>query len=200
LQVETEHSSALPEGLSTQDLLWSHFLLSWERLRALASISEDRPALNQHTEYSPELVSQAYARALGFELLFSRMRRIQGYLDSRRKRPMSDALSALEFAKSIRANIQRGDSDEAIAFFLERWKSPEKRRGRPKVSSDSESLAVLALQLHDSNPKLWTWPKVADQLLNCKSHTPHEWDSECTARLKQAVARLRAFLKELQSD
>jgi hypothetical protein len=194
------HSCTLPEGLSTQQILWFHWLRSLERLRALARVSEDRPPLNQDTPYSPERERKAIAIVLGFELLTARMHRIQSYLEPGKKRPVSDVLSALSAAQLIRANIHKGDSDEAIALFLGKWREPDKKRGRPKGSNDSESVALLALQLHDNNPKLWTWPKVADQLLKCKSHKVHSWDSDCTAKLKQAVTRLRAFLKELESD
>jgi hypothetical protein len=133
-------------------------------------------------------------------MLTARMRRIQGYLAQTQNRPASEALSALNAAELIRESIRKGDSDEAIALFLEQWKKPATKRGRPRGSNHFESVVVLALQLHDSNTKVWTWPKVADQLLNCKSHSAHEWDSECTATLKQAVTRLRVFLIELQSD
>ena len=198
--MESEHSCALPKGLSTQQLLWFHWLRSRERLTALAKVSEDRPPLNQDTPYSPERERQAKAVVLGFELLTARMRRIQSYLNYAQRRPASEALSALSAAKVLRENIQRGDSDEAIALFLDQWRKPDKKRGRPRGSNDFESVVVLALQLHDSNKKFWTWPKVADQLLNCKSHVAHKCDDECTARLKQAVTRLRAFLKEIEFD
>jgi hypothetical protein len=198
--VKSKHSCVLPKGLSTQQLLWFHWLRSRERLKALLGTSENRPPLNQDTPYSLERERQANAIVLGNEFLTVRMRLIQSYLSPGQNQPVSDTLSAISAAQLIRTNIQRGDSDEAIALFLEEWKKPKKKRGRPKGSNDSESVAVLALQLHDSNPKLWTWPKVADQLLKCKSHNVHNWDSDCTAKLKQAVTRLRAFLKELQSD
>jgi len=198
--VESEQSCALEEGLPTQQLLWFHWLRCRERLRALASSSENRPPLNQQTEFSAEQLRQAEAFLEGWELLTARMRRIENYLDSQRKRSASEALSTLELAKTIRANIQRGDTDEAIAFFLERWKTPEKKRGRPKGSNDPENVTVLALQLHESNPKLWTWPKIADQLLNCKLHVAHEADSNCAVNLRQAVSQLKKFLKEMQSD
>ena len=199
--MEGKHPCALPEGLSAQELLWFHWCRSRERLRALASMAENRLPLNENTEYSPELVRQANARALGFQLLFARMRRIENYLEQgRMKRPLLGTLSALSAAELIRANVQRGDSDEAIALFLENWRKPARKPGRPTGSSDCESIAVLALQLHDSDPRRWTWPKVTDQVLNCKSHAVHDSDSECTAKLRQAVTRLRTFLKELQSD
>lgn len=198
--MESEKAIALLQGLSTQQYLWFHWLRSRERLRALASLSENRPPLNEHTKYSPELLRQANARVLGFELLFARMRRIEGYLGSGRQPSVTSNPSTLEAAKTIRANIEKGDSDEAIALFLEKWQGPNKKRGRPKGSNDSDSMAVLALQLRDSSPNLWTWPKITDRLLNCKTHRVHSWDSDCTTKLKQAVARLRAFLRELQSD
>jgi hypothetical protein len=198
--VESEHSCALPKDMPTQQLLWFYWLRSRERLTALAKVSEDRPPLNQYTPYSPERERQAKAVVLGFKLLTARMRRIQSYLNHGKKRPASEALSALSAAQVFRENIQRGDSDEANALFLEQWRKPAKKRGRPRGSSDFESVVVLALQLHDSNPKFWTWPKVADQLLNCKSHAAHKWDDACTARLKQAVTRLRAFLEEIEAD
>ena len=199
--MEGERLRALTEGLTTQELLWFHWLRSRERLRALASMSDNRPPLTEDTKYSPELVRQANARAQSYQLLFARMRRIEGYLEQgQKKHSLPDSLSAMSAAELIRANIARGDSDEAIALLLKNWRKPARNPGRPIGSNDSESVVVLALQLHDSNPKQWTWPKVADRVLNCKLHTKHEWDSECTARLKQAVSRLQAFLKELQSD
>jgi hypothetical protein len=200
VEVEGEQAQCLSVDLPPQQLLWFHWLRSREFLRALASLSDDRPPLNERTEYSPELLHRAIARVQSFELLFARMRRIEGYLGGGRQPSVSASPSTLEAAKTIRANIERGDSDEAIALFLGEWREPNKKRGRPKGSNDSDSMAVLALQLHDSNPKFWTWPKVADRLLDCKSHKAHSWDSECTAKLKQAVSRLRTFLEELQSD
>lgn len=188
------------EGLSIQEILWLHWRRSGERLKALADLADGRPPLNRHTEYSPELVHRANVRAEAFQLLFTRMRRIENYLDRGSRRPVTDSLSALSLAQLVRTNIQRGDSDQAIAILLERWKTPEKKRGRPAGSRDSDNLTVLALQLHNSNKKLWTWPKVADRLLNCKLHEKHEWDSTCTVRLRQAVTQLKRFLQELQAD
>lgn len=198
--MESEHSCALPKDLPKQQLLWFHWLRSRERLTALAEVSENCPPLNQDTPYSPERERQANAVVLGFELLTVRMRRIQSYLNYEQKRPVSEALSALSAAKLLRENIQRGDSDEAIALFLGKWRKPEKRRGRPKGTNYSDSVAVLALQLHDDNPRLWTWPKVADHVLKCKLHKVHDSDMTCTDSLRQAVTQLRKFLKELESD
>jgi len=196
--VNAEHANTLQKGLTVQQQLWFHWLRSAERLKLLLGSVSDGPPLNEHTPYSPERLRRAEAIVLGSDMLIARMQRIERYLGY--ERPKSGPASALEAAKIIRRNMQRGDSDEAIALFLEKWREPSKKRGRPKGSSDSESVAVIALQLRDSNPKSWTWPKIADQLLNCKSHITHGWESDCTAKLKQSVTRLRAFLKELYSD
>jgi hypothetical protein len=96
--------------------------------------------------------------------------------------------------------IGEGASDEYIALYLEIYLLQGKGRGRPKATYDAEGYALQALELHDTNPKVWNWPKLADRLLNCKIHSRHSSESPCTGKIKKATERLRAFLKELQSE
>lgn len=198
--MEIREPRALPDGLSVQKRLYFHWLRSAERLTALMSrVDYERP-LNDKTEYSPQRIRQLNAIILGHELLTIRMRRIERYLGYKRKQSMEDAHSWLGPAKLIRGNVLKGDSEDAIAILLQKLCEPVKKRGRPPGTGDSESVAATALELLDSNPGYWTWSKIADRLLKCKTHTAHESDSECVNRLKQAVARLRDFLEELEAD
>lgn len=103
-------------------------------------------------------------------------------------------------AKQIRVMIESGDPDEQIALYLEIYLLRKKSRGRPSATYDTDGLALQALELHDSDPIKWNWPKLADTLLNCKSHSRHSWNSECTGKVKKAGERLRTFLKQLQSE
>jgi hypothetical protein len=71
------------------------------------------------------------------------------------------------------------------------------KRGRPIGTIDNDGIPLLALVLYEWNPEVWTFPKLADSLLGCKTHKPHSSQSDCTDKLKKAVGRLRKFLREL---
>jgi hypothetical protein len=71
------------------------------------------------------------------------------------------------------------------------------KRGRQAGTVDLDGHAVMALTLHGWDPKRWSYPKLADELLGCKRHKSHAADSDCVDKLKKAVARLRALLQEL---
>jgi hypothetical protein len=174
-------------------------------LSELSKISERRLPLNRQIEYSLDHVRKLQERLVEGDRLVALIRRIGGYLGMEWKKSVPNALSA---AKQVRAMIQKGDCDEVIAMYLERYlgiegRRPGQKRGRPRGATISDGLALCALELHDSDPKQWTWPKVAsefaDELPNCK-HAAHDCDSNCTVALRKSVGRLRAFLKELQSQ
>ena len=105
--MEGKRLCALTEGLSTQELLWFHWLRSRERLRALASMSDNRPPLTKNTKYPLELVRQANARAQSYQLLFARMRRIEGYLEQgQKKHSLPDSAAIKEAYGASCANCQ----------------------------------------------------------------------------------------------
>ena len=120
------------------------------------------------------------------------IRRIASYLGL----PWNVSRSTLQATKQVRAMIQDGCCDEQIALFLDRYLGNQKS-GRPQGASIPDRTALRALELRDRDGSVWTWPKLADELLNCKAHPEHNNDSECASKLKQAVTRLRVFLKEL---
>jgi len=132
--------------------------------------------------------------------------RIESYLglDPKRPDPESWGPRIAEFAKymdavrCIRVMIQSGDSDEtiiALLMLLIPISDANGKRGRPKGTIDHDESVLLAMELRDSDPKEFSWPKLADHFCNCKK--PHSADSVCVDKLKKAVKRLRDFLQEL---
>jgi len=182
---------------SVRPLLEKH----WHRLNLeeLLRLSKITALNNRHTEYSPECMRELDEDLEALNHHVSRCRRISSYLGQEVKEYEWKQLSARGAARQIEAFIQNGENFETIARFLEKWRSPPTKQGRPAGSINHDGIALLAFELHESDPKKWTWPKVADELLNCKSHVEHVWDSECTVRLKKAVTRLQEFVQELQA-
>lgn len=195
--MKPERTSATLEAGSTRQLLEKH----WHRLNLeeLLRLSKLTPLNHRHTEYSPECMRELDENLEAVSLHVSRCRRIACYLGQEVEEYEWKPLSARGAARQIEAFIQNGENYETIARFLEKWRNPPAKKGRPAGSIDHDGIALRALELHGSDPKRWPWPKVADKMLNCKSHVEHVWDSECTVRLKQSVGRLQTFVRELQS-
>jgi hypothetical protein len=85
-----------------------------------------------------------------------------------------------------------------LLFDFQRSKLNPKH-GRQVGSNDCNGLALRALELHESDLKRWTWPKVVDELKDCGCKGLHEWDSPCTKRIQKSARRLQEFLKELET-
>ena len=135
-------------------------------------------------------------------MLMERLRRIEGYLGHapRKINPktLEDA-KCLEAVRWIRAATRENWPEERIASWLSNYLRSHARtkRGRQAGTVDIDGHEVMALTLHGWDPKLWSYPKLADELLGCKRHKSHTADSDCVDKLKKAVARLRTFLQEL---
>ena len=99
----------------------------------------------------------------------------------------------------MRSAVSQGWTDERITTWLSSYfrSVTQAKRGRPARTVSSDGIALRALELHDFDPKGWTYPMLADVLLGCRKHKQHTADSECVDKLKKAVARLRAFLREI---
>lgn len=125
------------------------------------------------------------------------LRKVAGYLGLE-----WGARTPFETAKLIRGALLGDYSwDKQIAADDLRASGGTRRkrgRGRPPGSTSADVSALQAFALRESDPKRWSWPKLADELLHCKAHKAHQWDSSCTVKLKMRVWKLRAFLKELQ--
>jgi hypothetical protein len=195
--MKPERASVTLEAGSARLLLEKH----WHRLNLeeLLRLSGITPLCNRHTEYSPECMRELDENLDAVNLHVSRCRRIASYLGQEVEDYEWKPLSARGAARQIEVFVQNAEDTETIARFLERWRNPTAKKGRPAGSVDHDGIALRALELHESDPRKWTWPKVADELLNCKAHLKHDEHSNCTASMKQDVARLRAFLRELQS-
>jgi hypothetical protein len=195
--MKSERTSVTLEAGSARQLLEKH----WHRLNLeeLLRLSKITPLNNRHKEYSPECMYELDENLEAVNLHVSRCRRIASYLGQDVEEYEWKPLSARGAAKQIEAFIQNGEDSETIARFLERWRNPPAKKGRPTGSVEQDGIALRALELHESDPKRWPWHKVADELLNCKAHPKHYEYSSCTANLRQHVARLREFLRELQS-
>jgi hypothetical protein len=136
------------------------------------------------------------------EMLMERLRRIEGYLGHapRKINPkILEDVKCLEAVRWIRAATREGWPEESIASWLSNylWSMTKAKRGRQAGTVDLDGHAVMALTLHGWDPKRWSYPKLADELLGCKRHKSHAADSDCVDKLKKAVARLRALLQEL---
>ncbi len=195
-------TAALSMPEAAQRFLYVYWLAATEWLKRSAEESA-APHLPPPTgEDLPKWVQGAEGLIAKREMLMERLRRIEGYLGHapRKINPkiLEDA-KCLEVVRWSRAALQGGWSDEGIASWLSSYLMPsaKSKRGRPAGTVDLDRHAVMALTLREWDPKLWSYPKLADELLGCKSHKRHTADSSCVDKLKKAVARLRAFLQEL---
>jgi hypothetical protein len=176
----------------------AHAAVKSRLLNALIQQSSSAGHLAERVSELPERISELEGQVREGNRHSDHLRRIASYLGFDWKPTPPTPLHA---AKQVRGMVQRGWGDEQIALYLDIYLLRSKgRRGRPRATYDAESFALRALELHDSDPKAWTWPRIADRLLDCKSHKEHVWDSDCTLKLKKAAQRLRTFLAELQSE
>ena len=112
----SKHPGALPEAISARQLLLTkHFYRTAAQLDKLSKTLASGPALNEQTKFAPELEHNIDELIDLGDQLVRRIRRIMSYLgiDSTLPRP-----NALDAVKQIRAYIQRGDSDDALAAYL----------------------------------------------------------------------------------
>jgi hypothetical protein len=199
-----KHSTISRKRLPPRVLLCAHWSAKSQRLKELGEISRRIPPVSQDPSPAQQRKRQeVLEEGEGLTLL---IRRIGSYLGIEAKMP---AITPLKAARNVRGMIEKGCCDEEIAFFLMRWRPTKeeeallgkKKVGRPIGASIPDDTALRALELHDTDPKQCEWPRVADQL-GCKVHNDqkHSWDSSCTVQLKKSVARLRAFLRQLQSS
>jgi hypothetical protein len=203
--METEQLAVwLPNWGPARQLLMDHWnRLYLEELLRLSTISP----LNRNTEYLAEHMCELNENLEAMNQHVVRYRQIASYLGHELPpahqlnggyEPKS--LSAISVARMIRVFFDNGESDETIASLLESWQQHTPKPGRPTGAATADGLALVALELHESDPKKWSWPRIADEFCeHRKSHAPHGWDSPCTASLKQSVKRLQKFLRELES-
>jgi len=150
----------------------------------------------------PEWVRSTEDTIAKREMLMERLRRIEGYLGHapRKINPktLEDA-KCLGAVRWVHAAARDGWPEERIASWLSNylWPRTRAKRGRQAGTVDLDRHAVMALTLHEWDRKLWSYPKLADELLGCKRHKSHAADSDCVDKLKKAAARLRTFLQEL---
>ncbi len=195
-----------PSPAPVQLRLFQHWKARNEALRRLTEEAKTHKPPNKETDSIPEWMGKAKKHIDETNRLLLQIARIQGYLGRDRKSIDPEIVTAAHWkarAQWVRRLIENGESDEAVASFLRsavEGERKDKGRGRPSGSTDCDSQAMLALAIHDSDSKYWTWPKLADWLLGCKIHERHAWDSDCTVRLKKTVYRLRAFIRELDSE
>jgi hypothetical protein len=183
--------------------LYLHWRAMNEAMKNLGKNEDSAELVNQESESVPEYVRNIQDEVDKFKWLAANIRRVEAYLGKEytAHKPTSQMIEDARFiaaSKGVRALIQSGESDESVAALLKDSFSsaphhPDQKSGRPVGSLACDECAVNALELHDSYPNEWTWPKLADELMECK-HTTHAWDSDCTARLKKSVERLRKYL------
>ncbi len=201
-QRHQENSARSSPPISAQKYLFMHWVLRMEALNRLAENSEVNEPPDRKSESIAEWMRKAQKYIDESNRLLLQIKRIQSYLGRNPKSidpKIVETANWIATARWARALIQNGESDEAVARFLKNSAEGQKR-GRPSGAMNCDGQALRALVLHDSNPKWWTWPKLADRVLGCKVHTKHTSDSNCTAKLKQAVTGLRKFLRELESE
>jgi len=174
-------------------------LFHWMATRAsLKKLLSERP-VKRESESLPEYMRRVRDHLDECNRLRLLIRRIDGYFGRKRRKPAPSGINAIDFhraAKSVRVLIDNSGSDELIADYLKGLFSSQKRLGgRPRGAMDSDRRVLDAFVLHESDPRRWTWPKVADELLKCKIHKKHTSEDSCTRKLSKAGERLRAFLK-----
>jgi hypothetical protein len=170
-----------------------------KQLKSLSEAAEQFASVNRDAGSARERIRKIEEHLNESERLIPQLERIERYLGHRKTDTrIEEQIGFLEGAKFVRALIQAGVSDEKIAAWLRHFTSPRSKGklGRPAGTMDSEGYALRALVLYDRNPKMWSYPKLADGLPKCK-HKRHTADSKCVDKLKKAVTRLRAFLQEL---
>lgn len=191
-------ASTLPSPVL--QFLFLYRLSILKQLKGLSDAAGQFTSANRDTGSARERMRNMEENLNESERLILQLERIERYLGHSKTDPrMEEQIGFLEGAKFVRVLIQAGVSDEKIAAWLRHFTPPRSKGklGRPAGTMDSEGHALRALLLYDLDPKVWTFPKLADSLLGCKAHTEHNWDTSCTVNLKKAVERLRGFLGEL---
>ena len=151
--------------------------------------------LDEQAKYFPLHLSKIEESQLDHKEHLEVIRQIASYLGL----PWKITRSPLLAAKTVREMVRKGQSDEEIALYLEKYLLQSlDPPGRPKAATEGP-LVLRALELYESDRKRWTWPKVTDEVYDCKGHK-HDNSHPCTEKLKQSVGRLRRFLKMLQSS
>jgi hypothetical protein len=195
-------NTALSMPESAHRFLYVYWLAATEWLKRSgeeSTIPQLPPLIN---EGFPDWVRSTEDTIAKREMLMERLRRIEGYLGHAPRNinlKTLEGVKCLEAVRWIRAATREGWPEERIASWLSHylWPRTRAKRGRQAGTVDLDGHAVMALTLHGWNRKLWSYPRLADELLGCKRHKPHTADSDCVDKLKKAVARLRAFLQEL---
>lgn len=178
------------------------YLYRFNALRRLKDLHGEIAELcrfeNRNTASGVEQQRRMRIRLKESETLSSRLERIERYLGHPKIDPrIETAIESLEYAKLFRFLVQIGSSDEALAAYWRNTLPSKSSRGRPVGTMNCDGYALRALALLEANPKVWSYPKLADVLLGCKAHKSHIDISSCTVKLKKAAERLRRFLKEL---
>jgi hypothetical protein len=205
-----KHSAVSQKRTLVREILLCHWSAKAKLLNTLCERSRCIPPVSQDS--SPELQSEKQKILEESKRLILLIRRIASDLG---EEVMVSPLTPLKAAKNVRNMIEKGSADEEIAFFLMKWRPAKdeevffekKKKGRPNGASIPDDYTLRALELHDTDPKQWNWPRVADQL-GCKVNSgckalngqKHTWDSPCIVQLKTSVKRLRTFLKQLKSS
>jgi hypothetical protein len=200
-------ASAVAASASPRLFLFLYLRLASERLKRLSDEWEHFLPVPRGQEDIYEWLRKAQEHIAETEDLMLQRGHALAYLghkpwiaDTRTQ----EGVDCLIATKWIRAATQRGDSDEEIAAWLRRFltSSTKGKRGRPAGSWNCDGHTLLALEMHDSARRIWTWPKLADNLPVCANRTdhkgkPHTSDSSCVVTLKKSVEGLRKFLLEL---
>ncbi len=191
-------AKSMPE--SAQRFLYLYWVLATEWINRQAAESVNPVPPPRNGKDIPEWMRKAQVYINKTECQIEQFRRVESYLGRKPQKidqKKSEDVNCLTAARWIRAAAQDDYSDEENAAWLRNFltHSTKGKVGRRAGTVDSDGHALLALVLYELEPKVWSYPKLADHF--CKSHKKHTADSDCVDKLKKAVRRLRAFLKEL---
>ena len=76
------------------------------------------------------------------------------------------------------------------------WRAVAARNSRGRPGSDLRRQAVLALDLHHSDSKRWSWRVLTNHLCNCGQHE-HPYNSNCQKNLRRETLLVKESLVEL---
>ena len=193
-------------SVSVHQILLLHLIASFADASKEAKLLEMIWSPDPQSETMPEWTQDLEEHHADLGRILLRIERIEHYLGRKPRSRDADADESTDWAlkaRWVRGMIQRGASNEDLACYLEsplRRDSTARRRGRPSGTMNNDGLALQALEIYNSNPEFWTWPKLADRVFaDCKAHSKHKADDSCTVKLRQAATRLRAFIRELES-
>lgn len=126
-----------------------------------------------------------------FDACLTLLNRVADYVDWKSEGP-----NPLLPARALIKMVKRGCDEQKVALFLETYYRERGRRS-PGRHLSTGKLALRALELKQSDSKLWTWQRVADELCKCGKQNH---DSCCKENLRQAARSLRHFIHELNSE